>query len=186
MAFVPPSAGGTFEDFELGTKQMAEAMTDGTVETAAVMLPFDEQLFELHCRFATDRLDAAGESSASAGGKTGELCGDYPRAVCVFSGSVPDKRPVRSACGDLQHGTGGGWDGAITDLILAMVRAGGITLLPDSMWRERTADGLVPLPATDPCFLRSGAGRCARRVSEPQLPCGGNALAMEILGIPGM
>ncbi|HGN3019400.1 TPA: LysR substrate-binding domain-containing protein, partial [Pseudomonas aeruginosa] len=40
---------------ELGTHKMMEAMLNGEVETAAVMLPFDNELFDLHV-FSSDRL----------------------------------------------------------------------------------------------------------------------------------
>ena len=106
MAFTSRHPQVELKIFELGTKQMAEAMTDGTVETAAVMLPFDEQLFELH-RFATDRLMLLVNHQHPLAAKTGELCGDYPRAVCVFLRSVPDKRHGAQRVRDLQHGTGG-------------------------------------------------------------------------------
>lgn len=59
---------------------------------------------------------------------------------------------VRSACGIYSTEPVVAGRSNHLDLILAMVRAGvGITLLPDSMWRERTADGLVLLPVTDRC-----------------------------------
>lgn len=40
---------------ELGTRKMREAMLNGEVETAAVMLPFADDRFEVH-PFSTDRL----------------------------------------------------------------------------------------------------------------------------------
>ncbi|MGK5745363.1 LysR family transcriptional regulator [Proteus mirabilis] len=47
MAFSSRHPNVELKIFELGTKQMEDAMLEGTVETAAVMLPFNDKDFEL-------------------------------------------------------------------------------------------------------------------------------------------
>lgn len=55
MAFSSRHPNVELKIFELGTKQMEDAMLEGTVETAAVMLPFNDKDFELTI-FSEDHL----------------------------------------------------------------------------------------------------------------------------------
>lgn len=185
MAFTSRHPQVELKIFELGTKQMAEAMTDGTVETAAVMLPFDEQLFELH-RFATDRLMLLVNHQHPLAAKKQVSFAEIIREPFVFfSEAFRINDLVRSACGIYSTEPVVAGRSNHLDLILAMVRAGvGITLLPDSMWRERTADGLVLLPVTDPVLSYDLALAGVRGGYQSRSCCAWNALAMEILGIP--
>lgn len=136
---------------ELGTRKMHDAMLNGEVETAAVMLPFDDERFELH-PFSTDQLMLL-------------VSKRHPLAIreCVrfselidepfifFSDDFLINELVVSACGIYgKKPTITGRSGHL-DLVTAMVRAGvGVTLLPKSMWYTTNSGGLAIIPVIEP------------------------------------
>ncbi|OAT22612.1 LysR substrate-binding domain-containing protein [Proteus myxofaciens] len=136
---------------ELGTKQMEEAMTEGAVETAAVMLPFNNKNFDLTL-FAEDRLMLLiSKDDPLAIEKEISFNLLVNKAFIFFSEDFRINDLVRSACriynsepiiaGRSNH----------LDLIIAMVKAGvGITLLPESMCSKNPVDSLVFIPVIEP------------------------------------
>lgn len=137
--------------FELGTKQMLDAMTEGSVETAAVMLPFDNNLFDLQ-RFTTNRLMLLVNEQHPLAAKKQVLFTELlDQKFVFFSEDFRINDLIRSACGIYHSKPIVAGRSNHLDLIIAMVSAGvGITLLPDSMWRNRRIDGLAIIPVISP------------------------------------
>lgn len=172
--------------FELGTKQMLDAMTEGSVETAAVMLPFDNDLFDLQ-RFTTNRLMLlVNEQHPLAEKNQVQFTELLDQKFVLFSEDFRINDLIRSACGIYHSKPIVAGRSNHLDLIIAMVRAGvGITLLPDSMWHGRRVDGLAIIPVTDPVLSYDLA--LANVKGYQSRSCRAwNALAREKLGIkPG-
>lgn len=136
---------------ELGTRKMHDAMLNGEVETAAVMLPFDDERFELH-PFSTDQLMLLVSKQHPLAVREyvrfNELV-DEP--FIFFSDDFLINELVVSACGIYgKKPTITGRSGHL-DLVTAMVRAGvGVTLLPKSMWHTTNSEGLAIIPVIEP------------------------------------
>ncbi|EPL9571247.1 LysR family transcriptional regulator [Providencia rettgeri] len=136
---------------ELGTRKMRDAMLNGEVETAAVMLPFDDDRFDLHI-FSTDRLMLLVNEQHPLAKR------DYVKFVelvkepfIFFSDDFLINELVISACGVYGYKPVISGRSSHLDLVTAMVRAGvGITLLPDSMWRKTSSAGLSIIPVIEP------------------------------------
>lgn len=137
--------------FELGTKQMADAMREGQVETAAVVLPFNEDIFEL-TPFSNDHLILLmPPSHPLAIRKEVHFQELITEPLIFFSENFRINDLVYSACGI--HNTEPIIAGRSNhlDLIIAMVKAGvGMTLLPNSMFNKNPIDDLVVIPVVEP------------------------------------
>ncbi|MBI6340093.1 LysR family transcriptional regulator [Proteus sp. PR00224] len=137
--------------FELGTKQMADAMREGRVETAAVVLPFNEDIFEL-TPFSEDHLMLLMSPSHSLAIKKEihfkELINE---PFIFFSEDFRINDLIYSACGIYNTVPIIAGRSNHLDLIIAMVKAGvGVTLLPKSMCNKNPIDDLVVLPVVEP------------------------------------
>ncbi|MGG4662409.1 LysR family transcriptional regulator [Providencia vermicola] len=136
---------------ELGTRKMRDAMLNGEVETAAVMLPFDDERFDLDI-FSTDRLmllvNEQHPLSRRDSVKFVELINE---PFIFFSDDFRINELVTSACGIYGYKPVISGRSSHLDLVTAMVRAGvGITLLPDSMWHKTSSAGLSIIPVIEP------------------------------------
>lgn len=172
--------------FELGTEQMSEAMTEGSVETAAVMLPFDDTRFDLQ-RFAADRLmllvnirhPLAVKEQVSFRELTDEK-------FVLFSEDFRINELIRNACGIYHYKPAVAGRSNHLDLIMAMVSAGvGVTLLPESMWRAHRTDGLAAVSVADPVLSYELALANVKGYQSRSCLVW-NALAREMLGITAM
>lgn len=137
--------------FELGTKQMFDAMIEGRVETAAVVLPFDEDIFEL-TPFSEDCLMLVMSSTHPLAIKK-EVCFKelIMEPFVFFSEDFRINDLVYSACGIYNAEPIIAGRSNHLDLIIAMVKAGvGITLLPDSMCNKNPIDDVIAIPVIDP------------------------------------
>lgn len=136
---------------ELGTRKMRDAMLNGEVETAAVMLPFDDERFDLDI-FSTDRLMLlVNEKHPLARRDSVKFVELINEPFIFFSDDFRINELVISACGIYGHKPVISGRSSHLDLVTAMVRAGvGITLLPDSMWRKTSSAGLSIIPVIEP------------------------------------
>lgn len=137
--------------FELGTKQMADAMREGRVETAAVVLPFNEDIFEL-TPFSEDHLMLLMSPSHSLAIKKEIYFKELINEPFIFfSEDFRINDLIYSACGIYNTVPIIAGRSNHLDLIIAMVKAGvGVTLLPNSMCNKNPIDDLVVLPVVEP------------------------------------
>lgn len=136
---------------ELGTRKMHDAMLNGEVETAAVMLPFDDKRFDLHV-FSTDRLMLlVNEQHVLAKRNNVKFVELVKEPFIFFSDDFLINELVISACGIYGYKPVISGRSSHLDLVTAMVRAGvGVTLLPESMWRKTSSEGLSIIPVIEP------------------------------------
>ncbi|MEQ4673211.1 LysR family transcriptional regulator [Providencia vermicola] len=136
---------------ELGTRKMRDAMLNGEVETAAVMLPFDDERFDLDI-FSTDRLMLlVNEQHPLARRDSVKFVELINEPFIFFSDDFRINELVISACGIYGYKPVISGRSSHLDLVTAMVRAGvGITLLPDSMWHKTSSAGLSIIPVIEP------------------------------------
>ncbi|WP_369311346.1 LysR family transcriptional regulator [Providencia rettgeri] len=136
---------------ELGTRKMRDAMLNGEVETAAVMLPFDDERFDLHV-FSTDRLMLlVNEQHPLAKRDHVKFIELVKQPFIFFSDDFLINELVVSACGIYGYKPVISGRSSHLDLVTGLVRAGvGITLLPDSMWHNTSSDGLAIIPVVEP------------------------------------
>lgn len=136
---------------ELGTRKMRDAMLNGEVETAAVMLPFDDERFDLDI-FSTDRLMLlVNEKHPLARRDSVKFVELINEPFIFFSDDFRINELVTSACGIYGAKPVISGRSSHLDLVTAMVRAGvGITLLPDSMWHKTSSAGLSIIPVIEP------------------------------------
>ncbi|MBG6040536.1 LysR family transcriptional regulator [Proteus mirabilis] len=151
MAFSSRHPNVELKIFELGTKQMEDAMLEGTVETAAVMLPFNDKDFELTI-FSEDHLMLlVAQSHPLAKDKKVNFKQLITERFIFFSEDFRINDLVRSACGIYNTEPQIVGRSNHLDLIIAMVKAGvGITLLPNSMCNKYPIDNLVVIPIASP------------------------------------
>ncbi len=151
MAFCSRHPQVELKIFELGTKQMVDAMKEGLVETAAVVLPFNEDIFEL-TPFSEDHLMLLTSPSHSLALKKEVSFKELINEPFIFfSEDFRINDLVYSACGIYNTEPIIAGRSNHLDLIIAMVKAGvGITLLPNSMCNKNPIDELVVLPVVDP------------------------------------
>lgn len=151
MAFSSSHPQVELKIFELGTKQMEEAMLEGTVETAAVVLPFNDNAFELTI-FSEDRLMLLmSHTHPLAIKKEVNFKNIITEPFVFFSDDFRINDLVRSACGIYSTEPIIAGRSNHLDLIIAMVKAGvGVTLLPNSMCNKNPIENLVAIPVIDP------------------------------------
>lgn len=183
MAFSTRHPQAELKIFELGTEQMSEAMAEGSVETAAVMLPFDDTRFDLQ-RFATDRLmllvSTRHRLADSEQVSFRELTDEK---FVLFSDDFRINELIRNACGIYHYKPAVAGRSNHLDLIMAMVSAGvGVTLLPESMWRAHRTDGLAAVSVADP-VLSYDLALANVKGYQSRSCLAWNTLAREILGI---
>lgn len=169
---------------ELGTRKMIDAMLNGDVETAAVMLPLDDERFDLRA-FSTDRLMLLVSDqhplSQRHSVKFKELI--YEPFI-FFSDDFRINELVTSACGIYGKKPMIASRSSHLDLVTAMVRAGvGITLLPDSMWNKTRADGLSIIPVIEPVLCYELALATLKSGSQTRRAKAWNDLSMKMLSI---
>ncbi|MEX6231982.1 LysR family transcriptional regulator [Providencia hangzhouensis] len=134
---------------ELGTRKMREAMLNGEVETAAVMLPFADDRFEVH-PFSTDRLMLlVSKQHPLAIREFVKFSEIVDEPFIFFSDDFLINELVVSACGVYGKKPTISGRSSHLDLVTAMVRAG-VTLLPDSMWQNTSSVGLSVIPVIEP------------------------------------
>ncbi|HFT2306059.1 LysR family transcriptional regulator [Providencia stuartii] len=169
---------------ELGTHKMMEAMLNGEVETAAVMLPFDNELFDLHV-FSSDRLMLlVSEQHPLAMRNSVKFAELIDEPFIFFSEDFRINELVMSACGIYGKKTVIAGRSSHLDLVTAMVRAGvGVTLLPDSMWNKTRADGLSIIPVIEPVLSYEVALATLKNSHQSRRAKAWNALAKEMLNI---
>ncbi|EMI2314379.1 LysR family transcriptional regulator [Providencia rettgeri] len=136
---------------ELGTRKMMDALLNGEVETAAVMLPFDNEDYDLHI-FATDRLVLlVNEQHALFEKETVKFSELVNEPFIFFSDDFLINELVISACGIYGKQPIIAGRSHHLDLVTAMVKAGvGVTLLPDSMWNKSNSKGLSAISVIEP------------------------------------
>lgn len=137
--------------FELGTNQIEEAMREGKVETAAVMLPFNSENVEL-TPFAEDKLVLLISKNHSLATKK-EI--SFPllltQPFIFFAENFRINDLVNSACGIYNTKPIIAGRSNHLDLVIAMVKAGvGITLLPESIYDKNPIDDLAIVSVIDP------------------------------------
>ncbi|APG49781.1 TPA: LysR family transcriptional regulator [Providencia stuartii] len=169
---------------ELGTHKMIEAMLNGEVETAAVMLPFDNELFDLHV-FSSDRLMLlVSEQHPLAMRNSVKFAELIDEPFIFFSEDFRINELVMSACGIYGKKPVIAGRSSHLDLVTAMVRAGvGVTLLPDSMWNKTRADGLSIIPVIEPVLSYEVALATLKNSHQSRRAKAWNALAKEMLNI---
>ncbi|AFH95780.1 TPA: LysR family transcriptional regulator [Providencia stuartii] len=169
---------------ELGTHKMMEAMLNGEVETAAVMLPFDNELFDLHV-FSSDRLMLlVSEQHPLAMRNSVKFAELIDEPFIFFSEDFRINELVMSACGIYGKKPVIAGRSSHLDLVTAMVRAGvGVTLLPDSMWNKTRADGLSIIPVIEPVLSYEVALATLKNSHQSRRAKAWNALAKEMLNI---
>ncbi|HEM6840225.1 TPA: LysR family transcriptional regulator [Providencia stuartii] len=169
---------------ELGTHKMMEAMLNGEVETAAVMLPFDNELFDLHV-FSSDRLMLlVSEQHPLAMRNLVKFAELIDEPFIFFSEDFRINELVMSACGIYGKKPVIAGRSSHLDLVTAMVRAGvGVTLLPDSMWNKTRADGLSIIPVIEPVLSYEVALATLKNSHQSRRAKAWNALAKEMLNI---
>ncbi|UBH63192.1 LysR family transcriptional regulator [Proteus vulgaris] len=137
--------------FELGTKQMAEAMVEGKVETAAVVLPFNNDIFELTPFSKESLILLVSPSHPLAIKKEVHFKELISEPFIFFSEDFRINDLVYSACGIYNTKPIIAGRSNHLDLIIAMVKAGvGVTLLPGSMCNKNPIDDLIVLPVVEP------------------------------------
>lgn len=167
---------------ELGSRKMMEAMLKGEVETAAVMLPFENEQFDLHV-FSSDRLMLlVSEQHPLALHSSVKFAEVVDEPFIFFSDDFRINELVTSACGIYgKKPTVVGRSGHL-DLVTAMVRAGvGITLLPDSMWNKTRADGLSIIPVVEPVLSYELALATLKNIPQSRRAKAWHDLAIEML-----
>ncbi|HHO0144884.1 TPA: LysR family transcriptional regulator [Providencia stuartii] len=169
---------------ELGTHKMMEAMLNGEVDTAAVMLPFDNELFDLHV-FSSDRLMLlVSEQHPLAMRNSVKFAELIDEPFIFFSEDFRINELVMSACGIYGKKPVIAGRSSHLDLVTAMVRAGvGVTLLPDSMWNKTRADGLSIIPVIEPVLSYEVALATLKNSHQSRRAKAWNALAKEMLNI---
>lgn len=169
---------------ELGTHKMMEAMLNGEVEAAAVMLPFDNELFDLHV-FSSDRLMLlVSEQHPLAMRNSVKFAELIDEPFIFFSEDFRINELVMSACGIYGKKPVIAGRSSHLDLVTAMVRAGvGVTLLPDSMWNKTRADGLSIIPVIEPVLSYEVALATLKNSHQSRRAKAWNALAKEMLNI---
>ncbi len=163
---------------------MMEAMLNGEVETAAVMLPFDNELFDLHV-FSSDRLMLlVSEQHPLAMRNSVKFAELIDEPFIFFSEDFRINELVMSACGIYGKKPVIAGRSSHLDLVTAMVRAGvGVTLLPDSMWNKTRADGLSIIPVIEPVLSYEVALATLKNSHQSRRAKAWNALAKEMLNI---
>lgn len=137
--------------FELGTKQMADAMREGRVETAAVVLPFNEDTFELTPFSEESLMLLMSPSHPLAIKKEVHFNELINEPFIFFSEDFRINDLIYSACGIYNTVPIIAGRSNHLDLIIAMVKAGvGVTLLPNSMCNKNPIDDLVVVPVVEP------------------------------------
>jgi len=169
--------------FELGTEQVLAAMAEGHLETAAVVLPFDDKRFHLQ-RFAAEKLmvivNARHTLAKRAQVSFRELTDEK---FVLFAENFRINELVQHACGIHNFKLVVAGRSNHLDLILAMVNAGvGITLLPESIWRIHPGHGLAAINLTDPVLSYDLALANAKGYQSRNCVAW-NRLAQEMLGI---
>lgn len=167
---------------ELGTRKMMDAMLNGDVETAAVMLPLDDERFDLHV-FSTDRLMLlVNEQHSLAQRHLVKFIELLNEPFIFFSDDFRINELVTSACGLYGKKPIIAGRSSHLDLVTAMVRAGvGITLLPGSMWNKTRADGVSIIPVIEPVLSYELALATLKNSSQTRKAQAWNALSREIL-----
>ena len=167
---------------ELGTRKMMDAMLNGDVETAAVMLPLDDERFDLHV-FFTDRLMLlVNEQHPLAQRHLVKFIELLNEPFIFFSDDFRINELVTSACGLYGKKPIIAGRSSHLDLVTAMVRAGvGITLLPGSMWNKTRADGVSIIPVIEPVLSYELALATLKNGSQTRKAQAWNALSREIL-----
>ncbi|MEQ4623477.1 LysR family transcriptional regulator [Providencia manganoxydans] len=167
---------------ELGTRKMMDAMLNGDVETAAVMLPLDDERFDLHV-FSTDRLMLlVNEQHPLAQRHLVKFIELLNEPFIFFSDDFRINELVTSACGLYGKKPIIAGRSSHLDLVTAMVRAGvGITLLPGSMWNKTRADGVSIIPVIEPVLSYELALATLKNGSQTRKAQAWNALSREIL-----
>ncbi|MEQ4691548.1 LysR family transcriptional regulator [Providencia manganoxydans] len=170
---------------ELGTRKMMDAMLNGDVETAAVMLPLDDERFDLHV-FSTDRLMLlVNEQHPLAQRHLVKFIELLNEPFIFFSDDFRINELVTSACGLYGKKPIIAGRSSHLDLVTAMVRAGvGITLLPGSMWNKTRADGVSIIPVIEPVLSYELALATLKNGSQTRKAQAWNALSREILKNP--
>ncbi|ACZ77848.1 LysR family transcriptional regulator [Dickeya parazeae] len=169
--------------FELSTTNIYDAMQSGKIETAAVLLPFDDNNFELQ-KFGSDRLVLlVNENHPLVDKEEVDFIELIEHKFVFFSENLRVNELIHSAFGVYNKKPEVAGSSNHLDLIIAMVVAGvGITLLPESMCRARKIDGVVTLPVSNPILsyelaLVNFKGYKSRNV------LAWNVLARKMLGI---
>jgi DNA-binding transcriptional LysR family regulator len=169
--------------FELGTEQVLNAMSEGNLETAAVMLPFDDARFDLH-PFITERLTLLVNDRhylATRGEVSFRELTD--EKFVLFAENFRINELIHDACGIYNRKPVVVGRSNHLDLIIAMVSAGvGITLLPDSIWRIHRREGLAAISVTDP-VLSYDLALANVKGYQSRSSLAWNELAQEMLGI---
>jgi len=169
--------------FELGTEQVLNAMSEGNLETAAVMLPFDDARFDLH-PFITERLTLLVNDRhylATRGEVSFRELTD--EKFVLFAENFRINELIHDACGIYNRKPVVVGRSNHLDLIIAMVSAGvGITLLPDSIWRIHRREGLAAISVTDP-ILSYDLALANVKGYQSRNSLAWNELAHEMLGI---
>lgn len=167
---------------ELGTRKMMDAMLNGDVETAAVMLPLDDERFDLHV-FSTDRLMLlVNEQHPLAQRHLVKFIELLNEPFIFFSDDFRINELVTSACGLYGKKPIIAGRSSHLDLVTAMVRAGvGITLLPGSMWNKTRTDGVAIIPVIEPVLSYELALATLKNGSQTRKAQAWNALSREIL-----
>lgn len=170
---------------ELGTRKMMDAMLNGDVETAAVMLPLDDERFDLHV-FSTDRLMLlVNEQHPLAQRHLVKFIELLNEPFIFFSDDFRINELVTSACGLYGKKPIIAGRSSHLDLVTAMVRAGvGITLLPGSMWNKTRTDGVAIIPVIEPVLSYELALATLKNSSQTRKAQAWNALSREILKNP--
>ncbi|WP_336192862.1 LysR family transcriptional regulator [Providencia stuartii] len=170
---------------ELGTRKMMDAMLNGDVETAAVMLPLDDERFDLYV-FSTDRLMLlVNEQHPLAQRHLVKFIELLNEPFIFFSDDFRINELVTSACGLYGKKPIIAGRSSHLDLVTAMVRAGvGITLLPGSMWNKTRADGVAIIPVIEPVLSYELALATLKNGSQTRKAQAWNALSREILKNP--
>lgn len=167
---------------ELGTRKMMAALLNGEVETAAVMLPFDDERFDLHT-FATDQLmllvSEQHPLSTRSSVKFIELINE---PFIFFMEDFRINELITSACGIYGKQPLIAGRSNHLDLVTAMVKAGvGITLLPDSMWHKTSSEGLSIIPVVEPTLSYELALATLKSQHQSQRARAWHSLAVEML-----
>lgn len=167
---------------ELGTRKMRDAMLNGEVETAAVMLPFDDDRFDLHI-FSTDRLMLlVNEQHPLAKRGQVKFVELVKEPFIFFSDDFLINELVISACGIYGYKLIISGRSSHLDLVTAMVKAGvGISLLPESMWRTTSAEGLSIIPVIEPILAYDLALATLKNQQQSRRAQAWHDLAVEML-----
>lgn len=163
---------------------MMDAMLKGDVETAAVMLPLDDERVDLHV-FSTDRLMLlVNEQHPLAQRHSVKFRELLNEPFIFFSDDFRINELVTSACGIYGKKPMIAGRSSHLDLVTAMVRAGvGITLLPGSMWNTIRADGVSIISVVEPVLSYELALATLKNGSQTRRAKAWNDLAIKMLSI---